>query len=159
MHTRTLLAAIATAAVAAVATPSLSQAQKPTTTSKGEVAIAPSFGSLISAINAASAQSDKIKAMADLSATNVQLVNVSDLLKGNNVEALNNALQKNEADIATLRTTLGANATITTVLAGNATAPATTTTPTPAANAITANDIVAADVAPDGKIVLYYWKK
>lgn len=160
MHTRTLLTAFAAAAVAAIATPSLSQAQNPTTTSKGEVAIAPSFGSLMSAINATSAHNDKIKAMTDLSAANVQLVNVSDLLKGNNVEALNNALQKNEADIATLRTTLGANTTITSVLSGNATTPTTTTTPTTAsATAVTANDIVAADVSPDGKLVLYYWKK
>jgi hypothetical protein len=160
MHTRTLLAAIATAAVAAIATPSLSLAQNPTTTSKGDVALAPSFGSLISAINATSARNDKIKAMTDLSATNVQLVNVEDLLKGNNVEALNAALQKNEADIATLRTTLGANTTITSVLTANATPTTTTTTPTTAAApAITANDIVAADVGADGKVILYYWKK
>jgi hypothetical protein len=162
MHTRTLLTAVATAAVAAIATPSLSQAQNPTTTSKGEVAIAPSFGSLISAINATSAHNDKIKAMTDLSATNVQLVNVADLLKGNNVEALNNALQKNEADITTLRTTLGANTTITSLLAATtpATTTATTTTPTTAApSPVTADDIVAADVGADGKVVLYYWKK
>lgn len=159
MHTRTLLTAIAAAAVAAIATPSLSQAQNPTT-SKGEVALTPSFGSLISAINSTSAHNDKIKGMTDLTAANVQLVNVADLLKGNNVEALNNALQKNEADIATLRTTLGANTTITSVLTGTTTTTTTTTT-TPAASptAVTANDIVAADVGPDGKVVLYYWKK
>ena len=159
MHTRTLLTAIATAAVAAIATPSLSHAQNPTTTSKGDVAMAPGFGSLISAINATSAHNDKIKAMTDLSATNVQLVNVADLLKGNNVEALNNALQKNETDIATLRTTLGANQAVTTVLSSATPAAATPPATATAAPAITANDIVAADVAPDGKVVIYYWKK
>ena len=164
MHTRTLLTANATAAVAAIATPSLSQAQNPTTTSKGEVAIAPSFGSLISAINSTSAHNDKIKAMTDLSAANVQLVNVADLLKGNNVEALNNALQKNEADIATLRTTLGANTTIASVLSTDSAKAATTTTDTTTstaakANAVTANDVIAVDVGADGKVILYYWKK
>ena len=159
MHTRTLLTAIATAAVAAIATPSLSQAQNPTTTSKGDVALAPSFGSLISAINATSAHNDKIKAMTDLSAANVQVVNVADLLKGNNAEALNNALQKNETDIATLRTTLGANTTITSALSSVTPPAAATTTPSATPTPITANDVVAADVTADGKVVVYYWKK
>ena len=164
MHTRTLLTAIAVAAVAATATPSLSQAQNPTT-SKGEVALAPNFGSLMSAINSASAQNGKIKTLTDVSAANVQLVNVADLLKGNNVEALNNALQKNEADIATLRGTLGANKAlsdmITTATVTTTTTTATTDTAAAAAKAqtLTTNDIVAADVAADGKVVLYYWKK
>jgi len=153
---------MAAAAVAAIATPSLSQAQNPTT-SKGEVAVSPSFGSLISAINSASTHNEHIKGMTDLSATNVQLVNVEDLLKGNNVEALNAALHKNESDIKALRTTLGENTTIASVLAHDSTAATTTTTTTPTisanAKAITSDDIVAADVGADGKVVLYYWKK
>ena len=77
MQTRTLLAALATAAAAAIVTPSISQAQDTTrATSKGEVAMAPNFGSLISAINATSAQNDKIKALTEITAANVQLVNV-----------------------------------------------------------------------------------
>ena len=147
MQKRTFLAAIATAAAVAVATPSVSQAQDTTrATSKGEVAIAPNFGSLISAINSASAHNDKLKAMTDITAANVQLVNVEDLLKGNNAEALTNALKKNETDITALRTTLGAN----TALSGVMTANATPVTPA---------DVVAADVAADGKVVVYYWKK
>ena len=50
MQTRTLLAALTAAAIAAVVTPARSNAQD-TTTSKGEVAMRPNFGSLISAIN------------------------------------------------------------------------------------------------------------
>ena len=156
MQTRTLLAAVATAAVAAIVTPSLSSAQATPpqkTTSKGEVAIQPNFGSLISAINASSAHNDKIKAMADVNATNVQLVNVEDLLKGNDVEALTNALTKNQTDIDALRATLGANATINGVITSTASA---TTTDAPK---LAPADVIAADVSPDGKLVLYYWKK
>ena len=149
MQTRTLLAAIATAAIAAIATPSLLSAQNPPPqTSKGEVATIPSFGSLISAINSTSARNDKIKGMTELTAENVQLVNVEDLLKGNNVEALNNALSKNEADIKLLRETLGANTTLNTAITTNA---------TPAE--LKVDHVVAADVGADGKVILYYWKK
>ena len=146
MHNRTLLAALATAAVVAVASPSVSHAQVPQT-SKGEVELKPNFGSLISAINSAAAQSEKIKAMTEVTAANVQLVDVETLLQGNNKEALEAALKKNEADITTLRTTLGANTGINGVL--------TTNTPT----TLAATDVVATDVTADGKVVVYYWKK
>jgi hypothetical protein len=147
MHNRTLLAALATAAVVAVASPSVSHAQVPQT-SKGEVALKPNFGSLISAINASAAHSEKIKAMTEVNAANVTLVNAEELLQGNSKEALEAALTKNEADIATLRTTLGANTTISGLLTAN-------TTPAP----LSAADVIATDVTPDGKVVLYYWKK
>jgi hypothetical protein len=147
MQKRTLLAALATAAAAAIVTPSVSQAQDTTrATSKGEVATAPSFGSLMSAINSASANNNKLKAMTDISASNVQLVNVDEVAKGNNTEALTNALKKNEADLTALRTTLGTNTALSGVLTANATP-------------LTAADVVAADVSPDGKVVVYYWKK
>jgi len=156
MTTRTLLAAVATAALAAVVTPSLSFAQDTTTkTSKGEVAMsAPNFGSLISAINASAKHNDHLKGMTTVNATDVQLVNVADLLKGNDASALTNALTKNQSDIESLRTTLGANNTINGLITG---------TPAPGATSADAKlstaDIVAADVGADGKIVLYYWKK
>ena len=152
MRTRTLLAAVATAAVAAIVTPSLSSAQDTTkATSKGEVAMKPNFGSLISAINSSSAHNDKIKAMTTVNATDVQLVNVEDLLQGNDVQALNNALTKNDADIKTLRTTLGANTTIAGLFPA-ATAATASTSPS-------LDNVIAADVGPDGKVTLFYWKK
>ena len=146
MHNRTLLAALATAAVVAVASPSVSHAQVPQT-SKGEVALKPNFGSLMSAINATAAQTDKIKALTEVTASNVQLVNVADLVDSTNTAALEAAIKQNEADLTTLRTTLGANAGINGVLTAN--------TPTPLA----ATDVVATDVGPDGKVTVYYWKK
>ena len=156
MHTRTLLAAFVAAAAIGIASPSISHAQQKET-SKGEVATTPSFGTLISAINSASAHNDKLKAMTELTADHVQLVNVEDLLKGQNVEALNNALTKNEADITTLRTTIESNKTITSLLT---TGPTTTaTTATTAATPLTAADVIATDVGADGKVIVYYWKK
>jgi hypothetical protein len=147
MQKRTFLAALATAAAVAVVTPSISQAQDTTrATSKGEVALAPSFTSLMTAISSTSATTAKLKAMTDIAAANVQLVNVQDLLKDNSADSLTATLKQNDADITALRTTLGTNTALTGVLTAN-------TTP------LTANDVVAADVTADGKVVLYYWKK
>ena len=145
MHKRTFLAALAAAAVTAVATPNVTFAQQQKE-SKGEVATAPSFGSLMSAINSAATHNEKLKAATTLAADKVQLVNVEDLLQGNNVEALKNALTKYESDITALRTTVGENATITNALTTNTAK-------------LEAKDVVATDVTPDGKVIVYYWKK
>jgi hypothetical protein len=148
MKNRTLLSALATAAVVAIATPSISQAQDTTKKeSKGEVAMAPSFSSLMSALNSVAAQNAKWTAMTTpITAENVQLVNAESLLQGNDVEAFKTALKTNEADVATLRKTLGANTALTTILKGNA-------------PELTADDVIATDVSPDGKATVYYWKK
>jgi len=159
MQTRTLFAAVAAAAIAAVVTPSLSAAQdttaKKTTVSKGEVAMQPSFSSLISAINMGTASSDKIKALTTVNAADVQFVNVEDLLKGNDAQALNDALSKNKEGIDALRTALGGNPALSLLLASDS---AATTMPSPTAKP-SAKNIVAADVSADNKVVLYYWKK
>ena len=148
MKNRTLLSALATAAVVAIATPSISQAQDTTKKeSKGEVAMAPSFSSLMSALNSVAAQNAKWTAMTTpITAENVQLVNAESLLQGNDVEAFKTALKTNEADVATLRKTLGANTALATILKGN----------TPE---LTADDVIATDVSADGKAIVYYWKK
>jgi hypothetical protein len=148
MKNRTLLSALATAAVVAIATPSISQAQDTTKkVSTGEVALAPSFSSLMSALNSAAAQNAKWTAMTtELTAANVQLVNVDSLVTSTNADSLKAALKTNEADVATLRKTLGANTALTTILKGN----------TPE---LTADDVIATDVAADGKVTVYYWKK
>ena len=152
MQNRTLLSALATAAFVAIASPSLSKAQDPKPApptpqvSKGEVETKPNFGSLMSALNSASAQNDKLKAMTEINAANVQLVDAQTLIEGNNTEALQAALKKNEADVAALRTTLGANTTINGLLTANSVP-------------LAASDVIATDVGADGKVVVYYWKK
>ncbi len=171
MHTRTLFAAVATAAIAAIATPSLSNAQDTTakkpTVSKGEVAMQPSFSSLISAINSGSASVDKIKSLTTVNAADVQFVNVEDLIKGNDAQALKDALSKNKDATDSLRAALGSNPAISLLLASDSAAtptvtpPVTPAVPTPSMSKAkpSAKDIVAADVSADNKVVLYYWKK
>ena len=145
MHKRTLLTALAAAAITAIATPTISHAQQPKE-STGEVAMAPSFSSLLTAIDSASARNAKLTAATTLTAENVQLVNVQDLLKDASADSLTAAITRNSAVIDSLRATVAANTTINTALAAN-------TTP------LTANDVVATDVTADGKVIVYYWKK
>ena len=170
MQTRTLLAAVATAAIAAMVTPSLSSAQdttKKTTESKGEVAMQPSFGSLMSAINAGKANVDKINALTSVNASDVQFVNVEDLVKGNDAQALKDALSKNEDGVEALQKALGSNPALNLLLApDNAAKPITTDTTAKSTTSMpgmsmkpSAKDVVAADVTSDNKVILYYWKK
>ena len=162
MRTRTLLAAVTTAAIAAMVTPSLSTAQdttaKKTTVSKGEVAMQPSFGSLISALNSSTANADKLKSLTTVNAADVQFVNVEDLLKGNDVSALNNALSKNKEGVDALRSALGSNPAIGLLMAPDSAATSTTSTMSASAKP-SAKDVIAADVSADNKLVVYYWKK
>ena len=170
MQTRTLLAAVATAAIAAMVTPSLSSAQdttKKTTESKGEVAMQPSFSSLMSAINAGKTNVDKINALTSVNASDVQFVNVEDLVKGNDAQALKDALSKNEDGVEALQKALGSNPALNLLLApDNAAKPITTDTTAKSTTSMpgmsmkpSAKDVVAADVTSDNKVILYYWKK
>jgi len=166
MQKRTLLAAVAAAAIAAIVTPSLSNAQDTTkkTVSKGEVAMQPSYSSLISAISSGTANADKIKALTSVNASDVQFVNVDDLLAGNSPDSLTAVLSKNEDNIEALQKALGSNPALGLLLASSDSAAAKVTppaaTPMPSMSAKpSAKDVVAADVSADNKVVLYYWKK
>src|SRR6476469_10137510 len=111
MQKRTLLAAVAAAAIAAIVTPSLSSSQDTTqkTVSKGAVAMQPSYSSLISAISSGTANADKIKALTSVNASDVQFVNVQDLLRGNSPDSLNALLSKNEDNVEAVRKAVGSN--------------------------------------------------
>lgn len=158
MQKRTLFAAVAVAATTAFVVPNVARAQDPkptpqppTTTvpqtSKGEVAMQPTYSSLVLALDSLSARVEQLKALTALNAENVQLVNVEQLLQGDNADSLTAAIQRGDtAAVSALRATLGANPTITTALSGNA-------------PALTPADVIATDVAPDGKVTIYYWKK
>ncbi len=156
MQTRTLLAAVATAAIAAMVTPSISNAQDTTTkkTSTGEVALKPSYSSLMSAITAAAATNTKIKALTSVNASDVRFVNVDDLLQGNDPKALSEALTKNMSDIDALRTSLGTNPAIGALFATDSSAASSMASMKPGLK-----DVVAADVSSDNKVTVYYWKK
>ena len=64
------------------------------------------FGNLISALNNIAVEINELKALNNLTIKDVQVVNVSTVLKGNNVQALNNALNRNETQILSLRNVL-----------------------------------------------------
>jgi hypothetical protein len=64
------------------------------------------FGNVISALNNVSAQVQNVRALNDV---NVVAVDVEDVLSGNNVQALNNALNRNDVDINVLRDAINNN--------------------------------------------------
>jgi len=170
MQTRTLLAAVATAAIAAMVTPSLSSAQDTTakkTESRGEVAMQPSYSSLISAISSGTANADKIKALTSVNASDVQFVNVEDLLAGNSPDSLKSLVSKNEDNIEAVRKAVSGNPALSLLLASDNGAKSMTTDTTAKSTTSmpgmsmkpSAKDVVAADVTSDNKVALYYWKK
>ena len=61
------------------------------------------FGNLIAALNNISVEINNLQALNDLTITDVRVVNVEDVLNDNNVRAFNNALNRNEVDIAVLQ--------------------------------------------------------
>lgn len=100
----------------------------------------PNWGTLMSSMNNTSTEVTELQGLKNLTAANVHVVNVSDLASGNNMEAFNNALKRNDAEITKLRTALGANTVITQHLK---------------ASNITADRVVAIDVTPAGMVTLF----
>jgi hypothetical protein len=79
----------------------------------------PNFGTLISSMNNTAAEMTELNELKNLTATNVRVVNIEDLLKGNNVEAFNNALNRNKAETAKLTSALNGNKVLTDYLKTN----------------------------------------
>jgi hypothetical protein len=61
------------------------------------------FGNLIAALNNINVEINNLQALNDLTITDVRVVNVEDVLNDNNVRAFNNALNRDEVDIAVLQ--------------------------------------------------------
>ena len=59
------------------------------------------FGNLVSALNNVAVQLENVQVLSNIG--NLEVVHVSDVLNGNNVQALNNALNRNAVDIALLQ--------------------------------------------------------
>jgi hypothetical protein len=66
------------------------------------------FGNLIAALNNINVQIDRLNVLSNITG-DVRVVNVEDVLSGNNIEALNNALNNNDVDINVLRDFLNNN--------------------------------------------------
>jgi len=106
------------------------------------VAAAPqtTTGNLIAALNNISVEIDNLEALNDLTINDVQVVNVEDVLNGNNVEALNNSLNRNDVEIDALQNFLNNNDVITDSLNNNQ---------------VLVTDVVAIDVLSGGDVIVF----
>lgn len=57
------------------------------------------FGNLIAALNNINLQIDRLNVLSNLDADQIRVVNVENVLSGNNIQALNNALNNNDVDV------------------------------------------------------------
>ena len=98
-------------------------------------------GTLIAALNNIAVQINNLKALNNLTVEDVQVVNVKDVLNGNNVEAFNNALNRNNVEILTLQNTLNNNEIIKNVLNNNN---------------VEIGQVVAIDVLSGGDVIVFF---
>lgn len=96
------------------------------------------FGTVMSSIKAGKTNVSAISALTTVS--NVNVIRVGDLAKGNNMQALDKAIADNQADISGLQTMIGANTALKAKLD---------------AESIQASSVVAADVEADGSVTVY----
>lgn len=143
MRTTRFLFTLATLAATAVAG---SAGAQDTTVSKGEVAKAPSFNSLVTAVNATPATVEALKMRAEIKDTEIRLVNATPLIAGQDESTLKAALEQHAAAIEQLRTALGAQAAVTAALDKND-------------PKVTAADIIAVDLHVDGTLDVYFKAK
>lgn len=77
------------------------------------------FGNLISALNNIAVEVTELSALNNLTIKDVRIVNIGDVLKGNNVEAFNNALNRNNVEVVKLTNVLNNNTVLTDFLKNN----------------------------------------
>jgi len=111
------------------------QTDTSTTASTGAKA---NFGTVMSSIKAGKTNVSAITGLTTVSKVNV--VKVSDLAKGNNMQALDKAITDNQADITGLQTAINGNTALKAKLD---------------AEQIQASSVVAADIAADGSVTVY----
>ncbi len=145
-----LVAALAAALVVGTTTAQAQDSTRRDTTrqeSRGDVTTAPTFASVIAALNTTTANVEKLKGMTDLTAANVRVVDAATLAQGNDAQALQQAIEANQAAIDSLRAVVTGNPTLSGALAGPA------GTPTPV------TDIIGVDIGPTGNVVLFTYKR
>lgn len=98
------------------------------------------FGNLIAALNNVSVQINNLEALNNIDVRRVRVVSADNLLRGANIEALNNALNRNEVEIVTLRNTLNNNRVLNDFLKNNN---------------VLISDVIAIDVLSGGEIVIF----
>jgi hypothetical protein len=98
------------------------------------------FGNLIAALNNINPEINNLEALNDLTITEVRVVNVENVLNGNNVRALNNSLNRNGVDIIELRNVVNNNEIIKNALNNFD---------------VAISDVVAIDVLSGGEVVVF----
>ena len=97
-------------------------------------------GNLIAALNNIAVQIDNLEALTNLTVKDVQVVNVEDVLKKNNFQVLDNALNRNNVEIFNLRNVLNDNEIIKEALSNNN---------------VAVNDVVAINVLSGGDVIVF----
>lgn len=139
-RTRFLLTLVALTATTFVAA---SAGAQDTTVSKGEVARASTFNSLVAAVNMTPASLEAIKAKAEIQEGEVRLINATPLVEGQDETSLKAALDQHATQLEELRTALGSKAGVTAALEKQM----------PKA---TVADVIAVEVHVDGSVDVYY---
>jgi hypothetical protein len=98
----------------------------------------PNFGKVISSIQAAKTSPTQIQGLTTVKSVNV--VQVNDLAKGENMKALDEAVTKNESDISSLRSALTANTAVKTALTDAK---------------VDVSKVVATEISSDGSLTVY----
>lgn len=132
-----LIAAFAVAAAGTVALPERIEAQEAPRAAQVTV------GNLIAALNNVNVQITRLEALNDLTIQDVRLVNVQDVLNDANIQAFNNALNRNNVEILNLRNVLNDNEVIKNALNNNQVP-------------IAIGQVVAIDVLSGGDVIVFY---
>jgi hypothetical protein len=139
--TRTLTLTGLLALVFSIAAPA-----QDTTVSKGDVARAPSFTSLMASYQHFPATLEALKKMTAIKGTDVTVVDATPLVTGESEQLLKTQLERHAAHITELQQLLSAQAEVTASLSKDA-------------PGRTVADVIAADTQADGKVVLYVHPK
>ena len=131
------LASMLGAGILMLGIPAVTLMQEP---ASAQTATQATVGNLISALNNIAVQITNLEALNDLTVQDVRVVNVEDVLNDNNVQAFNNALNRNNVEIVTLRNVLNNNEVIKNALNNND---------------VAINDVVAIDVLSGGDVVVF----
>ncbi len=137
---RTLKTLTLVALAAAMPVSALAQQGQAKKADKTQQVAQGNFGNLIAALNNVAVEIGELNALNNLTVGDVKVVNVEDVLKGNNVQAFNNALNRNQTEIAKLTNVLNNNTVLTDFLKNNN---------------IAVSRVVAIDVLSGGGVTLF----
>ena len=139
---RTLL--IGSLSLAAVALVGQSANAQDTLTRGGNVARTPSYTSLVTAIDATVAATEKVKQRM-VTANDIRVVDATTVIGGDNELTVKSKLETHKDHVTALRTAIGSNPAYTAALAAHKDKPV-------------ASDVIAVDILADGDVIVYFRK-